>query len=54
MVKAITEMGHLMGKKVMVGSVVSKTILEKLKEVGVDYVQGLEIEKPCWVFDGQT
>jgi len=51
MVKSITEMGHLMGKKVVAEFVENEAILEKLREIGVDYAQGYGIEKPRWIFD---
>lgn len=46
MVKSINEVGHAMGKKTIAEYVENKVILEKLKEIGVDYAQGFGIHKP--------
>jgi diguanylate cyclase (GGDEF)-like protein/PAS domain S-box-containing protein len=46
MVRSITEIGHVMGKKVIAESVESDTVLEKLREIGVDYAQGFAIGEP--------
>jgi len=46
MVKSITEIGHLMGKKAIAEFVENETTLDKLKEIGVDYAQGDVVEKP--------
>jgi len=46
MVKSITEIGHLMGKKAIAEFVENETTLDKLKEIGVDYAQGNVVEKP--------
>ena len=46
MVKSINDIGHVMGKKTIAEFVESQAILEKLREVGVDYAQGYGIEKP--------
>jgi diguanylate cyclase (GGDEF)-like protein len=46
MVKSITEIGHLMGKKTIAEFVESQAILDKLKEIGVDFAQGNAVEKP--------
>lgn len=46
MVKSITEIGHYMGKKTIAELVETKATLDKLKEIGVDYVQGSLVEKP--------
>lgn len=40
MVKSINEMAHLMGKTTIAEHVENESIFEKLKEIGVDYVQG--------------
>ena len=45
-VKSITEIGHFMGKKIIAEYVESEAILEKLREIGVDYAQGYIIDKP--------
>jgi diguanylate cyclase (GGDEF)-like protein/PAS domain S-box-containing protein len=46
MVKSINEIGHIMGKQTIAEFVENKAILEKLREIGVDYVQGYEIGRP--------
>ena len=46
MVEAIHRVGHLMGIKTIAESVESQAISEKLKAIGVDYVQGYAIAKP--------
>ncbi len=46
MVKSITEIGHFMGKKAIAEFVESEAILDKLKEIGVDYAQGNVVEEP--------
>lgn len=46
MVKSINEIGHVMGKKTIAESVESPEILNKLKELGVNYAQGMAIGKP--------
>ncbi len=45
-VKSITEIGHFMDKKVIAECVENERILELLKEIGVDYVQGYHLCKP--------
>jgi EAL domain-containing protein (putative c-di-GMP-specific phosphodiesterase class I) len=47
MVKSINELGHLMHIKTIAEYVENKEILIKLKEIGVDYVQGYYIHKPA-------
>lgn len=46
MVKSINEIGHVMGKKTIAEFVENDAILEKLREIGVDYAQGYAISKP--------
>jgi diguanylate cyclase (GGDEF)-like protein len=46
MVKSITEIGHMMGKKTVAEFVENKAILDKVKEIGVDYAQGHAVGKP--------
>ena len=46
MVRSITEIGHVMGKKVIAESVESDAVLEKLGEIGVDYAQGFGVGEP--------
>jgi diguanylate cyclase (GGDEF)-like protein/PAS domain S-box-containing protein len=46
MVRSIKEIGHVMGKKIIAESVETPAVLEKLREIGVDYAQGFEIGEP--------
>jgi diguanylate cyclase (GGDEF)-like protein/PAS domain S-box-containing protein len=46
MVRSIKDIGHVMGKKVVAESVESAAVLEKLREIGVDYAQGFAIGEP--------
>lgn len=45
-VKSINEIAHLLNIKTVAEWVESREILEKVKELGVDYAQGYEIMKP--------
>jgi len=45
-VRSINEIGHYMGKKTIAEYVEDEAVLERLREIGVDYAQGYEIEKP--------
>ncbi|HEX7037467.1 MAG TPA: DUF1631 family protein [Pseudomonadales bacterium] len=45
-VRSINEIGHYMGKQTIAEFVESDAVLERLREIGVDYVQGYHIEKP--------
>ena len=47
MVRSITDIGHVMGKKVIAESVENPAILEKLREIGVDYAQGFAVGMPA-------
>ncbi|MDD1621802.1 MAG: EAL domain-containing protein [Methylococcaceae bacterium] len=46
MVKAINEVGHVMGKKTIAEFVENQSILNLLQTLGVDYAQGYGIAKP--------
>lgn len=46
MVKAINQMGHVMGKLTVAEFVEKESILAKLREIGVDYAQGYSIAEP--------
>ncbi len=50
-VKSITEVGHFMGKKIIAEYVENETVLDMLREIGVDYAQGYGIEKPYKLSD---
>jgi EAL domain-containing protein (putative c-di-GMP-specific phosphodiesterase class I) len=45
-VKSINEIGHVMGKLTIAEFVENDDILERLREIGVDYGQGYGIERP--------
>lgn len=51
MVRSITEIGHVMGKKVVAESVESPAVLARLKQIGVDYAQGLALGPPVALTD---
>ena len=46
MVRSIKDIGHVMGKKVIAESVESLAVVEKLREIGVDYAQGFAVGVP--------
>ena len=46
MVESIAEIGQIMGKKVVAEFVENDDILNKLREIRVDFVQGFGIGKP--------
>ncbi len=46
LVKSINEIAHLMGKETIAEYAESDTIIEQLREIGVDYIQGYAISKP--------
>jgi diguanylate cyclase (GGDEF)-like protein/PAS domain S-box-containing protein len=46
MVRSIKEIGHVMGRKIVAESVESTAVLEKLREIGVDYAQGFAVGMP--------
>ena len=46
MVRSITDIAHVMGKKVIAESVESDDVLAKLRELGVDYAQGFALGVP--------
>jgi EAL domain-containing protein (putative c-di-GMP-specific phosphodiesterase class I) len=50
-VKSINEIGHYMGKKTVAVYVEDEGVLASLAEIGVDYVQGYQIEKPVLLAD---
>ncbi len=47
MVKSMNDIGHSLGLLTVAEYVESSTTLEALREIGVDYVQGYAIHKPC-------
>jgi len=46
MVRSIKEIGHVMGRKIIAESVESESVIEKLREIGVDYAQGFAVGAP--------
>jgi diguanylate cyclase (GGDEF)-like protein/PAS domain S-box-containing protein len=46
MVRSIKEIGHVMGKLVIAEAVESDAVLQKLREIGVDYAQGFAVGAP--------
>jgi diguanylate cyclase (GGDEF)-like protein/PAS domain S-box-containing protein len=46
MVRSIKEIGHVMGRKIIAESVESTAVLDKLREIGVDFAQGFAIGRP--------
>jgi len=46
MVEAINQIGHVMGKRTIAEYVEHEGILERLRELGVDYAQGYGIAVP--------
>jgi diguanylate cyclase (GGDEF)-like protein/PAS domain S-box-containing protein len=46
MVEAINNLGHVMGIKTIAEFVRNRQILDRLKDLGIDYAQGYEISKP--------
>ena len=47
MVKSINEIGQVMGKKTVAEFVESEAVLQKIMEIGVDFVQGYGIGRPA-------
>ena len=47
LVRSINDMGKVMGKRIIAEFVENDAILEKLREIGVDYVQGYGISRPA-------
>lgn len=45
-VRSINEIGHYMGKKTIAEFVESETVLEILRGVGIDFVQGWAVDRP--------
>lgn len=46
MVRSINEIGHVMGKQTIAEFVEHSDVLDKLREIGVDYAQGYAIDRP--------
>jgi diguanylate cyclase (GGDEF)-like protein/PAS domain S-box-containing protein len=46
MVRSINDMGHVLGKRTIAECVENQAILDKVREIGVDYAQGYGISEP--------
>jgi EAL domain-containing protein (putative c-di-GMP-specific phosphodiesterase class I) len=46
MVKSINQIGHVMGLETIAEFVENEQILDKLRDIGVDYAQGYHLGKP--------
>ncbi|WP_029654661.1 DUF1631 family protein [Marinobacter daepoensis] len=46
MVRSMVEMAHYMGREVIASQVESREVLDRLRQLGVDYAQGFVVEKP--------
>jgi diguanylate cyclase (GGDEF)-like protein/PAS domain S-box-containing protein len=46
MVRSIKEIGHVMGRKIIAELVESTAVVEKLREIGVDFAQGFAVGMP--------
>ena len=53
MVRSINEIAHIMGKHTVAEFVENPRILDKLREIGVDFAQGSAISEPCLLRDVQ-
>ncbi len=51
MVKMINELGHVMGMQTIAEFVENDAIVDKLKQIGVNYAQGYGIGRPCPIED---
>lgn len=51
LVKSITEMGHFLNKKIVAEFVSSEEILDVVRDIGVDYVQGYYLGRPVMIED---
>ena len=47
MVKSINELGHAMGKRTIAEFAESQGVLEKLRQIGVDFAQGYALARPA-------
>ncbi len=45
-VRSLNEIGHFLGRKTVAECVESREVLARLRQLGVDYAQGFEIERP--------
>lgn len=49
MVKSITDMGHFLGKLIVAEYVTDQDVLDTVADIGVDYIQGFHLGKPCFM-----
>ena len=49
MVKSITDMGHFLEKLIVAEYVTDQDVLDTVADIGVDYVQGFHLGKPCFM-----
>ncbi|OUR99200.1 hypothetical protein A9Q81_11530 [Gammaproteobacteria bacterium 42_54_T18] len=49
MVKSITDMGHFLEKLIVAEYVTDQDVLDTVADIGVDYVQGFHLGKPCFI-----
>ena len=49
MVKSISELGHVMGMKLIAEYVENRQVMHHLRQIGVDYAQGYYLGKPQWI-----
>jgi EAL domain-containing protein (putative c-di-GMP-specific phosphodiesterase class I) len=47
LVRSINDIAKVMGKQTIAESVEHVTIIEKLREIGVDYIQGYAVARPA-------
>ena len=47
LVRAIHQLGHLMGMRTIAEGVETKEELETVRQIGFDYVQGYHLERPA-------
>ena len=45
-VRSLNEIGHFLGRRTVAECVESREVLMRLRQIGVDYAQGFDIEKP--------
>lgn len=49
MVKSITDMGHFLEKLIVAEYVTDQDVLDTVADIGVDYIQGFHLGKPCFI-----
>ena len=51
--QSINQIGHSMGLKTIAEYVENQSILKKIQELGIDYAQGFEIDRPTFLMGGE-